>query len=387
MAWTDDFSYLLQPLDLSIDFHSENQLGSKFDIHTDDNFPELENVDVIFVGISDTRRSNYGDLDDSANVIREKLYQLYYHGRELKIADIGNILPGEHPHDTDSALQTVVKSFIERGAVVIILGGSQELTFANYAAYEILDTTVNLAVIDSTVDLGEFREDLSPANYLSKIVLHDPSYLFNLSVLGYQKYLNDPASLNLMDKLFFDAHRLGELKSDIRICEPLLRNADVISFDANAIASAYSPASDGPNGFSGEQICQIARYAGLSDKASSIGFFNYSSKKDKNGASAQLFAEMIWCTIEGLSYRQKEYPLINKNNFTEYKVHMPENRDDIVFFKSQRTDKWWMKVPYAPGSKGKLGRHHLVPCNYSEYELATQGELPDMWWKTYQKLG
>ena len=387
MAWTDDFSYLLTPLELSEDYPSEHNLGNYIDIYTDDQFPDLDSVDVVILGVSESRRSSEEDVKRAPDRIREKLYRLYHHGREIKIADVGNILPGEYPHDTDAGVKTVVKCLLEQNIVVLILGGSQELTFANYSAYEVLETTVNLAVIDSVVDLGEFREEIAPVNFLSKIVLHDPSYLFNLSVLGHQTYLNDPASLNLMDKLFFDAHRLGQIKSDIRLAEPLLRNADVISFDIDAVSRAYSPASQYPNGFTSEQVCQMARYAGLSDKATSIGFYNYSPGMDKMGTSAELIAEMIWCAIDGLSYRQKEYPLVNKNNFTEYKVHMPDNLEEIVFYKSQRTDKWWMKVPYVGGVDGKLGRHHLVPCNYAEYELATQGELPDMWWKTYQKLG
>jgi len=387
MAWTDDFSYLLTHLELSEEYSSEYQLGNYIDIHTEENFPELDAVDVVILGVAESRRSAEEDVKRAPDRIREKLYRLFHHGREIKIADVGNIMPGEYPHDTDAGVKTVVKSLLDRNIVVLILGGSQELTFANYSAYEILETTVNLAVIDSAVDLGEFRDDLSPENFLSKIVLHDPSYLFNLSVLGYQTYHNDPASLNLMEKLFFDAHRLGQLKSDIKLTEPLLRNADVISFDMDAVSSGYSPASLNPNGFTGEQICQIARYAGMSDKASSIGFYNYSPGLDTRGTSAELLAQMVWCTLDGLSYRQKEYPLINKNNFVEYKVHMPDNQEEIVFYKSQRTDKWWMKVPYAGGIEGKLGRHHLVPCNYAEYELATQGELPDMWWRTYQKLG
>jgi hypothetical protein len=32
-------------------------------------------------------------------------------------------------------------------------------------------------------------------------------------------------------------------------------------------------------------------------------------------------------------------------------------------------------------------RHHMVPCDSRDYELAMQNEMPDLWWKTYQKLG
>lgn len=388
MSWIDDFSFLLSPIELDISqIESDSQYGKLVDIHSKESFPDLEETDVAILGINEARRSNNPSISKGADAIRKHLYKLYHHGKSLKIADLGNIIEGEHPHDTDAAVKTVVKNLLEKNITVLILGGSQELTLSNYSAYEVLETTVNLAVVDSKIDLGEFRDNDSPNNFLSKIVLHDPSYLFNLSVLGNQTYLTDPAALELMDKLFFDSHRLGELTNDIRLCEPLLRNADVISFDTNAISSAFAPAAEGPNGFSGEQICQLSRYAGLSDKSSSIGFYNYDPENDVNQQTAKLLAEMLWCCIDGLSYRQKEFPLLSKKNFIEYKVHLPDGKDEIVFYKSQRTDKWWMNIPYSGGTNGKLGRHHLVPCSYSEYELATHGELPDMWWKTYQKLG
>jgi hypothetical protein len=29
----------------------------------------------------------------------------------------------------------------------------------------------------------------------------------------------------------------------------------------------------------------------------------------------------------------------------------------------------------------------MVPCNKSDYDDAMKNEMPDLWWKTYQKLG
>lgn len=389
MNWTDDFSFLLKPTQATLpeEGTSEDLIGNLLDIHTENHFPDLENIELVLLGIKESRRSQKSEVAHAPDAIREKLYSLFFNGEKLKIADVGNIEEGSTSHDTDSAVKTVVKSLLEKNIAVVILGGSQELTFANYTAYEVLETTVNLAVIDSGIDMGEFRDDLSPHNYLSKIVLHDPSYLFNLSILGYQTYLSDPASLVLLEKLFFDAHRLGSLTSDLKIAEPLLRNADVISFDINAVRDASAHGTGQPNGFSGDQVCQMARYAGMSDKMTSMGFYNYDPSTDPSGQTAMLIAQMIWCAIEGFSFRQREFPLFSKKNFLEYKVHLPAGNDEMVFYKSKRTDKWWMNVPYAGGYQGKLGRHHLVPCSYSDYELACRGDVPDMWWRTYQKLG
>ena len=44
-----------------------------------------------------------------------------------------------------------------------------------------------------------------------------------------------------------------------------------------------------------------------------------------------------------------------------------------------------MQVPY-PSGISKNERYHLVPCSYADYQAAVSGEMPDLWWRTYQKL-
>jgi hypothetical protein len=34
----------------------------------------------------------------------------------------------------------------------------------------------------------------------------------------------------------------------------------------------------------------------------------------------------------------------------------------------------------------KNERHFIIPCNKEDYQKAMKNELPNLWWKTYQKL-
>lgn len=384
----DDFSFYLDPIDEEVAELSVKQRGNApfkpIDIHTAGGLPDIEEADLVIVGI-DERSGDRSDVC-APDEIRKKLYHLHLPESGLRIADLGNIKKGATPKDTQVALQYVISGLALHRTMAVVIGGRQDLTFAIYAAYEILESTVNLAIADAKVDMGEFREELSEENYLSKIVIHKPSYLFNLSVLGYQNYLNDPETLLLMDKLYFDSVRLGEIKNDPRSMEPHLRQADILSIDSGSIKNADGPGSFQPNGFTGEEICRLARYAGLGDKCSTLGIFNYIPEDDPTRQTALLIAQIVWHAAEGLSNRIKEYPLMNKPDFLEYKVQMPEGSEHITFFKSKRTDKWWMNVPYAAGDTGRPVRHHLIPCNYTDYELAASGDIPDLWWRTYRKL-
>ena len=93
--------------------------------------------------------------------------------------------------------------------IPVILGGSQDLTYANYRAYESLGRVINILAIDPMFDLGTTEQELDSRSYLNKIILHQPNFLFNYTNLGYQTYFVDPGSVGLMKNLYFDIYRLG----------------------------------------------------------------------------------------------------------------------------------------------------------------------------------
>ena len=388
MSWTDDFNYLLSPVpdQLCIYAKEGNRIGNSIYKHDTSGLPDLDEVKLAIVGVKEGRRSLISGLAEAPDRIREKLYCLFLESSVNRIADLGNIEAGQNPFDTDAAVKQVVSALIQRKISVVVLGGSHELTYALHQAYEVLETSVNLCIVDQQIDLGEFREDISDRNYLSKIILHDPSYLFDLNVLGCQSYYADPESLRLMDSLFFDYHRLGEIKSNMTKTEPIIRNSDLVSIDMNACSNDAAPGTGEPNGFTGTELCQITRYAGLSDRTSVLGLFNYCTERDDMGQQGLLIAQAIWYFIQGFGSRIREYPLVGKNSFREYKVQLADRNEEMTFYKSKRTDKWWMKIPYSVRSEKFSERFHLMPCSYEDYLRASEGELPDLWLKTYRKL-
>ena len=109
------------------------------------------------------------------------------------------------------------------------------------------------------------------------IILHQPNYLFNYTNIGYQTYFVDQDAVRLMKKMFFDTYRLGFVNRNIEEMEPMVRNADMLSFDISSIRQSDAPgcANATPNGFYGEQACQIMRFAGMSDKLTSLGIYEY----------------------------------------------------------------------------------------------------------------
>ncbi|MEN9487801.1 MAG: Protein of unknown function Fjo29, partial [Bacteroidota bacterium] len=294
----------LQPLDESflefIQGLSSQTLGKKVVFHTDTEFPNIENVSIAIIGVLENR--GLGDTNEIVDLsnIRKEFYSLFPGNWQTQIADLGNIVAGESLDDTYYVLKTAVAYLIKNKVLPIVIGGSQDLTYAMYRAYDQLDQMVNVVSIDSKFDFAR-ENGLSVTSYLTKMIVEEPNNLFNYCNIGYQTYYNSQEEIDLIEKLYFDAYRLGEVCNNPSVAEPVFRDADLISVDLSSIKSADSGnfTTFVPNGFSGKEICSLSRYAGISDKVSLFGVFNHNNT---NGESV-LVAQIIWYFVEGFHCR------------------------------------------------------------------------------------
>ncbi len=360
-------------------------LGKNIKIHTKQKgIPDLKNASIAIFGVLEGRNAvdNIG-VGKGFETIRKHLYQMFPGNWHSTIVDLGNIPQGNEVEDTYYLVQDVCAQLIKKNIIPILLGGGQDITYANYRAYDALEQTVNLAVVDSKFDLGELEDTITSRNYLHKIVMDNPNNLFNYSNIGFQTFFNSQEEINLIDKLYFEAYRLGAVHHDITIVEPVLRDADMLSVDMGAIRKSDAPANNnaGPNGLYGENICAIARYAGISRKLTSFGIYEYNPKYDEREQTAHLIAQMIWYFVEGYNFRIDEYPFASKKNYKKFIV-LIEN-DTINFYKSDKSERWWMEINYI---NNKLNKSTLIPCTYQDYLTASNEIYPERWLKTFRKL-
>lgn len=369
---------------------SENQFGSLFTIYSESgDFPELDGQDIALIGVCEDRNSdNNNGCNLAPNEVRSFLYKLYGGSFRANIVDLGNINPGNTTQDTYFAVRSTVDFLVRKNIIPIIIGGSQDLSYAQFLGYKDLEQTINIVAIDSVFDLGNPDTEISNSSYLGKIILHQPNYLFNYSNIGYQTYLVDPNSLQMMNRLYFDSYRLGQVRDKIEESEPIIRQADMITFDITAIKHSDAPANPNasPNGFYAEEACQMMRYAGMNDKLSSLGIYEINPTFDVSGKTCHLAAQMIWCFMDGFYNRKNDFPSRTNPDYIRFHVVLQDEKYEINFYKSKKSDRWWMEIPYPPHKDLKFERHTLIPCSYKDYELAINNEIPDRWWQTYQKL-
>ena len=362
-------------------------VGSNASIYHE-NFPDWESADVVVLSVNENRGNvgdEFGDLDHFK--IRERFYQFKLN-HKVKIADLGVLHAGATVRDTFSAIREITNAVQKKQKFLIILGGSQDLTYANYLGYQELEQTVNLTCVDNRFDVEiEKEEDITNHNFINHLLLHQPSILFNFSILGFQQFYAGQDELRFFDDLYFDYFRLGELQKNIEKSEPILRNTDILSVDLSSLRfSEFSGAiNTAPNGFFGNEICQLMKYAGISDKLSSIGIYNQKIGKLRE-VDNELIAQMLFFLIDGYSSRKNDFPVGNKKEHLKYSVFHDDFDHHLVFHKSPKSERWWLEVPYPPSKDFKFERHHLIPCDYNDYLIAQKGVIPDLWWKTYRKL-
>ncbi len=346
--------------------YKEGQIGKVIKVYEDE-FPDLDNVDIVLVGCGEQRGAALLHPGNAADVIRNEFYNLYYWHQDIRLADIGNVKIGKANTDTYAALKVVLHEMMLEGKTVIVLGGSHDLTLSQYYAFADEKRQVDAVGVDAVIDINidsPFRSD----NYLMELLTADPNYMRHYNHIGFQSYFVHPRMLETMDKLRFDCFRVGTVREHIDEMEPVIRNCQIFSFDISAIAHAFAPANNiTPNGLNGEEACTLMQYAGMSSNMQSVGIYGYRPEKDVEQLTAKQISQMLWYFMDGRSRGSREAVIDERESFNEFHTAFAEV--ETTFLQSKKTGRWWMQLPDK----------QFIACSYKDYLLASSNEIPERW--------
>jgi len=340
--------------------YGKQEFGHKIQIFKK-KFPKLKNTQLAIVGIGDKQ----------ANFVREELYKLSFPFKKLKIADIGNVR-----NEQISFLIPIITELLDSGIFPILIGNQENLTLAQFKAHKNRQQLVNLAIVDEQVRCDPDEKPTSNFYFLNDLLRVKHPSLFHLDIIGCQSHFISNPSRALPGTTHFDFARLGTVKNNIETVEPLARDADLMSLSLSALKQSDAPGhlEASPSGLFSEEACQICRYAGISDKLSSIGIYGYEPSKDLHNQTAKVIAQMVWYFLDGYANRKEDYP-INSEGLTEYIVDMKSMQQNLTFWKSEKSGRWWIQVPVK--TKKKHQRHRLIPCSYADYKMTCKEEIPE----------
>ncbi|WP_299889563.1 formimidoylglutamase [uncultured Lacinutrix sp.] len=380
----------LSPVQDAVLAHNEllsmQALGRKLKIHSIQNgIPDLEDVSIAIIGVLENRNDvNYIGEEFQLNEVRKSFYSLFPGSWNTIVADLGDINRGESVEDTYFALKTTISILVQKKIIPVIIGGSQDLTYAVYRAYDNMMPMVNIVNVDSRFDLGDSTKPIKNNSFVGKVILDQPYNLFNYATVGYQTYFNSQEEIDLMERLYFEAYRLGEVSNDITTVEPVMRDANIVSIDLGVVKASEVSLKQrlSPNGLDGKEICAVARYAGISNKVSSFGIYEYKPSYDDE-VTAMLISQMLWYFIEGVNCRVEDDDFMNDKSHQKFTTLT--NSQELVFYKSTKTGRWWIEIPFLANVNNKLKKHTLLSCTHQDYLDACNDKVPERWYKAYQK--
>jgi formiminoglutamase len=348
-------------------------------IHTENNpIKDPDGFKVAIIGVPDGRNSADHSTSEAPDAIRMQLYNLAKIPGKIKITDLGNMKQGNTFNDTLAGLTDILCTLLKENVFPLILGGSSALVMAIDKALSLQKIKYTLLSVDPRIDYSNESEKPDSFSYLNRIISNHKSTFHHYINIGFQTYLNDQQVLNRFARRHSELVRIGDVRQAIYLTEPLFRDSDAAVFDISAVRQSDAPGTAVPsaNGFYGEEICLLARYAGISDNLKVFGLFDVSPKLDVRFQTTGLAAQIIWFFLEGFSQKQYETPVLSNTNsgrFIKYHVRVTNLEDDLIFVKSNLTERWWIEFSIENDQKV------YVACSYDDYLKANRNEVPDKW--------
>lgn len=379
-----DVRYYFNPVDFSA-FHNSGHLTWKYSLGavvekssltlTKENIHKL-NIAIVGVPFDSRKEDTYSP--QAPDKIREELYQLAKFSSKINIADFGNLKPASSIKGNYQALRDIIDYFKELKIVTVVIGGSQDLSIGICEAFK-GDPYFSYSTIDAFLDVKKAKEPFDSSNYLSRLFSNQPQP-FQFNLIGFQSHYIALENLSKI-KSISEHIRLGNLRDNLIVAEPVLRNTDFLSFDINSVKYSEAPGSfrTTPNGLRSEEACQLAKYAGLSNRLKAFGLFDVFAENDRENLTVKLAAQLIWYFLEGFINRYADNPDSSENNII-YQVEVDNVDKAIIFYKNTESNRWWLQIETAEKRKLYFG------CSEKEYEQASNNEIPELWLKYIQKI-
>jgi arginase family enzyme len=357
-------------------------------VHTDNNsVKDIGNYKIALIGVPEGRNSFNSGSSEGPDAIRGQLYRLAKIPGKSKIIDLGNMKPGATFNDTIAGLTEILLFLMNENVFPVIIGGSSALVPAIDNALSQQGIRYTLTAVDPRIDFSSDGMEQDSFSYLNSILNNKKSTFNHYINIGYQTYLNDQQVINRFLKRMSELLRIGDVRQAIHLTEPLFRDSDVAIFDISAVRQSDAPGTitPSPNGFYGEEICLLARYAGISDKLRIFGLFEVNPSFDMRSQTSGLAAQLLWFFLEGFSQKQYETPVlsnVDSERFIRFHVKITDLEHDLIFIKSNLTDRWWMELATEDD------KNLYVACSHEDYLNANrkENEVPDRWVKAVERL-
>src|SRR5690606_8084773 len=167
-----DLTILFSPVDESIYHEIVSTTSFYRNIRIfGEKMPDYRDAHIAIIGVKEER----GNLDNvgtaqAADEVRKKLYNLKRGTGAYKIVDLGNLNIGHDLNETCTRISEVCRMLLENNVLPIIIGGTHDLDYGQYCAYETLEKLVSFLNVDAFLDPEDHERSPENRKHIHKIL-------------------------------------------------------------------------------------------------------------------------------------------------------------------------------------------------------------------------
>lgn len=330
----------------------EDCLKHSISIYENSDF-KLKKERVVLLGCND------GLLD----AVRPILYNFAGNFGQQTIADLGNFKTQNPDHNLQ-----LIKDLIDANITPLIISADATHLHAQIVSHLKNKKIIHCSLVDESIpDKAQGQID---KRVLFPVATNKVKWPNQFNVLGIQKHQVPGKKIDQAQTNNLRLTRLGKLKNDLTIAEPLLRDTNILGFNARVLKSSETNdnKNNSPSGLSIDQACQIMRYAGINEQIQFANIFGFDDTFAPKKLTAHAIAQLIWYFLDGTFDQKGDYP-IDKRKLKSYIVDLKYDKLNISFWKSKKSGRWWVEVPKTKG------KSILKPCSQKEYTNCADGIL------------
>jgi len=351
-------------LDFLLDQHPQSwQLGSSIATYTHGfELPDWHKYPLVLITAE----------EEGMDLVRQSLHALRVFQESFALLDLGTLRKA-----TDSLCLPLFEELFNAGVVPVLLSADSQLNEVFLKAIQQTCIQFSFTALDDRLRRTPFYPG-TESPYWDALFSEEGKSLDHAHIIGLQGHLVPAEGFSYCEANGISLHRLGQSRQNITDLEPSLRQADLITFQMSALKYGDFPSQfpASPSGFTLDEVCQIARYAGLSDNLKGFSICGFHTESSSWGMDARALAQILWYFLEGC-YQKKGDLSGNFNGMLEYLVESSKDGRMLTFWKSNRSGRWWIQVEKSPSHSGAAKEYSLIPVSYQDYLEACDGDLSE----------
>ncbi len=234
---------------------------------------------------------------EAGEAVRKSLQQFHNQFRNIQIIDLGQIF------NTDAdTLHTICQELNELRMLPVLIGPElQSITqLSDRVSWNLYHVANRLEAFPESTDSTRCH-------------------------IGYQRHFSTLEEIYNIEEHSYNSVSLGKMRTYPTLLEPILRDAQMLHIDLNCLRKSDAPnvGSALPTGLNAEDLCQLAKYAGLGDRLECLSV-GVADPITEGSPEASIIAETLWYFAEGLnmnlSFQRKTWSwIMNLSGITSHR--------------------------------------------------------------------